>query len=223
MGADLGPRMRRALLRAWLDAVDLRLNERDLLALLQSDGFSHAALERRARAAPRARLWSARSPAAIAAPGEIAAAAADALRRLRGRDPLRAAPRPSSAARSASWRGARTSRSGWRCVADGIGGMHGVTHTIDEIRERGVPGFEVEVVGTDPRVDRRLSAVAEVDIPFYAGLRGRRAVAPGVVESLSEGRYGVAALCSPGPAGVAAALIGRVHRPADRGLATTPS
>ena len=55
--------------------------------------------------------------------------------------------------------------------------MHGVTHTLDEIRERGVPGFEVEVVGTDPNVDRRLSAVAEVEIPFYPGLQGRRAVA----------------------------------------------
>ncbi len=49
--------------------------------------------------------------------------------------------------------------------------MHGVTHTLDELRERGVPGFEVEVVGTDPNVDRRLTAVAEVDIPFYAGLQ----------------------------------------------------
>ena len=35
-------------------------------------------------------------------------------------------------------------------VADGLGGMHGVTHTLDEIRDRGVPGFEVEVIGTDP-------------------------------------------------------------------------
>ena len=34
-----------------------------------------------------------------------------------------------------------------------------------------MPGFEVEVVGTDRNVDRRLSAVAEVDIPFYAGLK----------------------------------------------------
>ena len=74
-------------------------------------------------------------------------------------------------------------------VADGIGGMHGVTHTLDEIRERGVPGFEVEVIGTDPHVDRRLSAVAEVDIPFYAGLRVGVPSLPAVVEALSEGRY----------------------------------
>ena len=45
-------------------------------------------------------------------------------------------------------------------VADAVGGMHGVTHTLDEIRERGVPGFEVEVIGTDMNVDRRLAALA---------------------------------------------------------------
>ena len=38
-----------------------------------------------------------------------------------------------------------------------------------------MPGFEVEVIGTDPNVDRRLPAVAEVEIPFYAGPPGRRA------------------------------------------------
>src|SRR4029453_8886307 len=95
-------------------------------------------------------------------------------------------------------------------VADGIGSMHGVTHTLDEIRERGVPGFEVEVIGTDPHVDRRLSAVAEVDVPFYAGLRVGVPSLPAVVEALSEGRYDVLHVCAPGPAGIASALIGRV-------------
>src|SRR4051812_39455894 len=94
-------------------------------------------------------------------------------------------------------------------VADGVGGMHGVTHTLDEIREGGVPGFEVEVIGTDASVDPRLSAVAEVDIPFYAGLKIGVPSLPAVVEALAEGRYGLVHLCSPGPAGVAAALIGR--------------
>src|SRR4029453_11029473 len=99
-------------------------------------------------------------------------------------------------------------------VADGIGGVDGVTHTIDEIRERGVPGFEVEVIGTDPHVDRRLSAVAEVEIPFYQGLKIGVPSLPAVVEALAEGRYGVLHLCSPGPAGVAAAMIGpRMHLP----------
>ena len=95
-------------------------------------------------------------------------------------------------------------------VADAVGGMHGVTHTLDEIRERGVPGFEVEVVGTDANVDRRLSAVAEVDIPFYAGLKVGVPSLPAIVEALAEGRYDLVHLCSPGPAGVAAAVIARV-------------
>ena len=55
-------------------------------------------------------------------------------------------------------------------VADAIGGVHGVTHTIERIRDLGVPGHEVEVVGTDRNVDRRLPAAAEVEVPFYAGL-----------------------------------------------------
>ena len=76
--------------------------------------------------------------------------------------------------------------------------MHGVTHTLDEIRERGVPGFEVEVIGTDPHADRRLSAVAEVDVPFYAGMRVGVPSLPAVVEALSEGRYDVLHVCAPG-------------------------
>ena len=35
-------------------------------------------------------------------------------------------------------------------LADGIGSTHGVTRTIEEIRHRGVPGFEIEVVGHRP-------------------------------------------------------------------------
>ena len=48
--------------------------------------------------------------------------------------------------------------------------MHGVTHTIEQIRERGVPGFDVDVIGTDPGVDRRLPAAAELELPFYEGM-----------------------------------------------------
>ena len=88
--------------------------------------------------------------------------------------------------------------------------MHGVTHTLDELRDRGVPGFEVEVVGTDHNVDRRLSAVAEIDIPFYAGLKVGVPSLPAIVETLAEGRYDLVHLCSPGPSGAAAAIIARV-------------
>jgi glycosyltransferase involved in cell wall biosynthesis len=87
--------------------------------------------------------------------------------------------------------------------------MHGVTHTLDEIRERGVRGYEVEVIGTDANVDRRLPAVAEVDVPLYASLRVGVPSLPATVEALAEGRYDLVHICSPGPAGVAAALIAR--------------
>ncbi|MEJ7782935.1 MAG: hypothetical protein WKF99_10205, partial [Solirubrobacteraceae bacterium] len=49
VGADLGPDDARALLRAWLSAVELDLDERELLAMFQDESFHHAALYRRAR------------------------------------------------------------------------------------------------------------------------------------------------------------------------------
>ncbi|MCU0313777.1 MAG: glycosyltransferase, partial [Solirubrobacteraceae bacterium] len=95
-------------------------------------------------------------------------------------------------------------------VADGVGGMHGVTHTLDELRERGVPGFDVEVVGTDPNVDRRLPAVREIDIPFYTGLQVGVPALPALTEALADGRYDLVHLCSPGPSGVAALAVARL-------------
>ena len=70
-------------------------------------------------------------------------------------------------------------------IADGIGSTHGVTRTIAEIRQRGVPGFEIEVIGTDPEVDRRLSAVTEIDVPFYPGLRIGVPSLPAAVQTLA--------------------------------------
>ncbi len=94
-------------------------------------------------------------------------------------------------------------------LADGIGSMHGVTRTIEEIRQRGVPGFEIEVVGTDPEVDRRLSAVAEIDVPYYPGLRIGVPSLPAAVQTLSDGAFDAIHVCSPGPAGIAGALVAR--------------
>ena len=208
IGCDLGPEDARALLRAWLDAVDLRMSETELLALLQSDGFSHADLERRARRHHERRLQRAVATA-VSDPAQIAAAASEVFTACFAAIPY--APATAFLGREKSKLATRDHEPvRVALVADGIGGMHGVTHTLDEIRERGVPGFEVEVIGTDPHVDRRLSAVAEVEIPFYAGLRIGVPSLPAVVEALAEGRYGVLHLCSPGPAGVAAAMIGRV-------------
>jgi len=97
-------------------------------------------------------------------------------------------------------------------LADGIGSTHGVTRTIEEIRQRGVPGFEVEVVGTDPEVDRRLSAVAEIDVPFYPGLRIGVPSLPVVVQTLAGADgpgFDAIHVCAPGPAGIAGALVAR--------------
>jgi glycosyltransferase involved in cell wall biosynthesis len=89
-------------------------------------------------------------------------------------------------------------------VADGLGSTHGVAHAVQQIRNLGVPGFEVEVIGTDADVDRRLSAVAEVDVPFYAGLKVGVPSITSITEVVAEGRYDLVHVCSPGPAGVAA-------------------
>jgi len=214
IGSDLGPDDARALLRAWLASVGLgHLSGSELIALMQADDFSHSDLFRRARRCHERKLAEAVQVTLVEAArseGADYGAAASGLfdacvaaipyapaAAFLGREKQKLAGRSTEPLRVA-------------LVADAVGGMHGVTHTLDEIRERGVPGFEVEVIGTDANVDRRLSAVAEVDIPFYAGLRVGVPSLPAVVETITEGRYDLLHLCSPGPAGVAAALIGRM-------------
>ncbi len=94
-------------------------------------------------------------------------------------------------------------------MADGIASTHGVSRTIEEIRARGVRGYEIEVIGTDPGVDRRLSAVAELDVPLYPGLRIGVPGLPAAVETLAEGAFDAIHVCSPGPIGIAGALVAR--------------
>ncbi len=216
VAGDLGPEDARALLRSWLAAVELDLTEAELLAYLQADDFDHRDLFRRARRKHERKL---------AAVVEDLVAAAE---RPAGADYLQAAtglfdaciaaiPYAPAAAFLGRERGKLASELNGTgrplrvaLVADGVGSMHGVTHTLDEIRERGVPGFEIEVVGTDRNVDRRLSSVADVDIPFYAGLQIGVPSLPAVVETLADGRYDLVHLCSPGPAGVTAGLVARM-------------
>ena len=64
-------------------------------------------------------------------------------------------------------------------------------------------GFEVEVIGTDAGVDRRLSAVAEIEVPFYPGFEIGVPSLPAIVDAVAEGRYDLVHVCSPGPAGSA--------------------
>lgn len=218
MGADLQPADARALLRAWLDAVGLgHLAGADLLAAMQDPEFRHRDLFRRARRTHERKLAQVvenvvdgigRHGAAGLAP--VAAQLFDAC--------VAAIPY----APATAFLGKEKSKVGGgrdevdddprrvALVADGVGGMHGVTHTLQELRHRGVPGFEVEIVSTDLIADRRMGAVAEVEIPFYAGLKVGVPSLPAIVEALAEGRYDLVHLCSPGPAGVAALLTARV-------------
>jgi glycosyltransferase involved in cell wall biosynthesis/predicted metal-dependent phosphoesterase TrpH len=211
IGADLGPHDACALLRTWLQAIDVPLDDAELLAMLQDESFSHAALYRRARRAHERGLARAVENALAAATsgGDPAGAALGLFTAC-----IPAVPYAPATAFLAREKRKLVHREGEpprvALVADAVGGMHGVTHTLGQIRDRGVPGFEVEIVGTDAIADRRLSAVAEVDIPFYDGLKVGVPSVPAIVEALSDGRYDLVHLCSPGPAGAAAAIVARM-------------
>jgi glycosyltransferase involved in cell wall biosynthesis/predicted metal-dependent phosphoesterase TrpH len=215
MAGDLCPEDARALLRAWLDSIGMGMTDAELLAWLQSDGFSHADLVRRARRWHERKLQVAVSRAitvpegAVSAPDHLGTALLAVFEACMPIVPY--APATAFLGREKHKLSARAGEPvRVALVADAVGGMHGVTHTLDEIRERGVGGFEVDVIGTDMNVDRRLSAVAEVDIPFYAGLKIGVPSPLAVVEALADGRYGLIHVCAPGPAGAAAALTARV-------------
>jgi glycosyltransferase involved in cell wall biosynthesis/predicted metal-dependent phosphoesterase TrpH len=214
MSADLQPGDARALLRAWLDAVDLgHLSSADLLAAMQDPEFRHADLFRRARRTHERKLARVVDDVVTGVGAHGAAGLAPVAEQL-----FDACVAAIPYAPAAAFLGREKSKLAGRedeprrvaLVADGVGGMHGVTHTLQELRHRGVPGFEVEVVSTDLIADRRLGAVAEVEIPFYAGLKVGVPSLPTIVEALAEGRYDLVHLCSPGPAGVAALLTARV-------------
>jgi glycosyltransferase involved in cell wall biosynthesis/predicted metal-dependent phosphoesterase TrpH len=214
--ADLGPDDARALLRAWLEAMETDpahpIDESTLLEMLQEGELSHPDLLRRARRIHERKLAQAvhelvaDPQAAALGLGRHATALFDAC--------IPAIPYAAATAFLGREKFKLTRSDADRprvaLVVDGLGGMHGVTHTVRQIRDRGVPGYEVEVIGTDCDVDRRLSAVAEIDIPFYRGLQVGVPSLPAIVETLAEGRYDLVHLCSPGPAGIGAWLLASV-------------
>ena len=221
-GGDLDPEDARCLLAAWLSAVGLQDHSGEqLIALMQEDGFSHADLYRRACRAHERRLGQAVETVLAAARGEadVAAAAGGVFDAC-----IAAVPYAPAAAflaneqvklRAISPVNGRLGGSGAdhtprvAIIADGIGSTHGVSRTIQEIRQRGVERFEIEVLGTDAAVDRRLAAVAEIDVPFYPGLRIGVPSLPGAVQALADGCFDAVHVCSPGPAGIAGALVAR--------------
>jgi glycosyltransferase involved in cell wall biosynthesis/predicted metal-dependent phosphoesterase TrpH len=226
---DLGPEDALALLRAWLAAMKLEIDERELIAHLQDGELSHADLFRRARRVHEAELRRVVTQT-VAAVEQIPAAAGDrgadgaggmdlvtGLSRVAGElfdACLPAIPYAAAAAFLGREKHRLTRHDGDRpriaVVTDGLGAMHGVTHTISQLRDRGVPGFDIEVIGTDADVDRRLSAVAEVEVPFYEGLRLGVPSVTAITDALADGRYDLIHVTSPGPAGAAAWLLARV-------------
>jgi len=220
-GNDLTPEDARRLLRAWLHAVELdHLDERGLIAHMQDEGFSHADLYRRACRAHERKLRGAVSEAvhALQEGTDSMGKGSDLMSAATGifEGCIAAIPYAPAAAFLGSEKAKLDSREGETprvaILADGIGSTHGVTRTIEEIRQRGVPGFEIEVIGTDADVDRRLSAVAEIDVPFYPGLKIGIPSLTVAVETLAEGRFDAIHVCSPGPVGIAGALVARALR-----------
>ncbi len=210
IAADVGPEDARALLDAWLDGVGIEVRGAELIAYLQGDDFSHADLYRRARRRHDRGLRAAVDGGAEAvASGDLQSAVGDLFAALVPAIPYA----PATAflgAEKAKLRDRRGERRRVAVIADGIGSMHGVTHTIEQIRERGVPGFDVDIVGTDPGVDRRLPAAAELEIPFYEGMTLGVPGLPDLVETLAEGSYDLVHVTAPGPAGIAATLMSRI-------------
>jgi glycosyltransferase involved in cell wall biosynthesis/predicted metal-dependent phosphoesterase TrpH len=211
-GADLQASDALALLRAWLVAMDLDVDEHKLLTQLQQGELGHADLDRRARRVHERKLAAVVDDTVAGLEqgrldgGSSALALFDAC--------IPAIPYAAASAflgrEKAKLARSEGDRPRVALVVDAIGSMHGVTHTIQQIRARGVRGFDVEVIGTDADVDRRLSAVAEIDVPFYPGLQIGVPTVPAIVDALAEGRYDIVHVCSPGPAGIGAWLLARV-------------
>lgn len=185
VAADIGPDDARALLDSWLVSMGIELRERELLAHLQGEGFSHADLYRRARRVHDRRLREAigAGTAAVAA-GDFSAAVGGLFGALMPAIPY--APPTVFLGTEKTKLSDRGERPRVGLIADGIEAMHGVTRTIEEIRERGVPGFDVEVVGTDPGVDRRLPAAAALEVPARRRPPGRRGAAARVLAGAAQ-------------------------------------
>jgi glycosyltransferase involved in cell wall biosynthesis/predicted metal-dependent phosphoesterase TrpH len=210
VAADIGPDDARALLESWLCSLGIHERGRALIDWMQSDDFSHADLYRRARRIHDRRLRTAigEGTAAVAG-GDLSGAVGMLFEALLPAVPY-APPTVFLGAEKAKLAGRGGERPRVALIADGIEAMHGVTHTIEQIRERGVPGFEIEVVGTDPWVDRRLPAATSLEVPFYAGMTLGVPGLPDLAEILAEGRYDLVHVTAPGPSGVVASLLSRV-------------
>jgi glycosyltransferase involved in cell wall biosynthesis/predicted metal-dependent phosphoesterase TrpH len=204
----LGPQDARDLLVAWVDAVGLDRDPQGLVELLQDDRAGHDELRRRAIRAHERLLHAAAHdvPAAVSegrldrALATIAEACLPALPYVAttaflGRERARVALKRSDRTRRVA------------LVADALDGIDGVTRLLAELRERGVPGWQVDVIGTDAAVDRRLPTTVEIDVPYYPGRLVGVPTLHALAETLASRHYDLVHVCSPGPTGVGAALL----------------
>ncbi len=208
--ADLGPDDARALLRAWLAAVELDLPDGDLIAYLQADGFSHADLQRRARRSHERKLARrgrqadrgrrlVRGPAGGRA-GRPARRGARAVRGLRAGDPLRAR-RGVPRAREAAAVGARQ-----RAGARRAGRRRRRQHARRHAHARRDP--RARRAGLRGRGDRQRPARRP---PAAGGRGGRDPVLPGPARRRARGTRG-RRRAGRGPLRAAARLRARPRR-----------
>jgi glycosyltransferase involved in cell wall biosynthesis/predicted metal-dependent phosphoesterase TrpH len=211
IGADLSPADASALLRAWLDATGLEPDGERLLAWMEDDGFRHADLLRRARRSHERALQGAVDRLLAVARGpepDWADAALGVFRASISAVPY--VPAMAFLARETTQLSAASERPRVAVIADGIGSTHGVTRTLAEIAERGVPGFDVEIVGSDARVDRRVPAVTDVPLPYAPDVTVGVPSLLAMTEALTQGRYDLVHISAPGPAGLLAMLCAHV-------------
>ncbi|MGH2967855.1 MAG: PHP-associated domain-containing protein, partial [Solirubrobacteraceae bacterium] len=211
IGADLSPSDAGALLRAWLDATGLDLDAEHLLASMQADGFRHEDLLRRARRRHERALHGAVDRLVATATDPVPDWAGAALGLFHASvSAVPYVPAMAFLARETTRLSADADRTRVAVIADGIGSTHGVTRTLAEIAERGVPGFDVEIVGSDANVDRRMPAVTDVPLPYAPDVTVGVPSLLAMIEALTAGRYDLVHISAPGPAGLLAMLCAHV-------------
>lgn len=188
--AALGVEDVRRLLTGWLTEMELDPRLEALLQILQGEERGHATLGceqsgRVKRAIPA--LVAASLPVVPYIPAGAMLARERAKLVARDGDPVHVA-----------------------VVADGLAHVHGVGQTLARLRERGLRGHEIDLIGTDANVDRRLPAITEIELPHYPGLKLGVPSLAAVAEALTERHYDLVHVCAPGPAGIGAALMSRV-------------
>lgn len=208
--SGFGPDDARQLLEGWLAEMELDIPLGVLLETLRDDDTGHDALALRARNVHERKLARAVTELCGAGPpGGLEHAIPAFVSAC-----LPVVPYIPAAAMLARERAKLVARDGdpvrVAVVADGLAHVHGVSQTLSQLRERGLRGHEVDLIGTDARVDRRLTAVTEVELPYYPGLQLGVPSLSAVADALTERHYDLVHVCAPGPAGIAAALLARV-------------